>query len=193
MFAGGALLFVATYIAYFFHGIGTMGPRYYYEALPWFLLLAARGLQTGVQSVRSLGISPVAARLGALGVLGCLTIYALTFYYPHLLDRRADFAALSGDKRYDYPFVEQTLMGPRLTGFDRPTLVLVGNEDVFKTISAMNCADLDLEDVSRCPVLFVHAGDADAAEVIAAYPDREVFTAEAAGQTVTLHPAQSSP
>ncbi|MDQ3811695.1 MAG: hypothetical protein M3336_15550, partial [Chloroflexota bacterium] len=41
----GALAFFVAYAAYFYHGIA-LGPRYYFEALPWLLLLAGRGART---------------------------------------------------------------------------------------------------------------------------------------------------
>ena len=53
----GALAFVLAYVAYFYHGIA-LGPRYYFEALPWMLILAGRGAQRMAQ---------VAQRSSAIG------------------------------------------------------------------------------------------------------------------------------
>jgi hypothetical protein len=186
MLASGAMLFVVTLVGFYAHGTGAMGPRYYYEALPWFLLLSARGLQSTAHSLQAFGLTRVAARTAVITGVGILTLYAATQYYPQLVNRRTDFAALANGERYSYPFIAQTLFGPELRGFDAPTLVLVPDEDIFKTLSAMNCANLDASSVMQCPVLFLHAGENDAPAVRAAYPDREILTALPEGTTVVL-------
>ena len=45
------------------HGI-VLGPRYYYEALPWLILLATRGLQSLAVTLRTFGLPPLPARPG---------------------------------------------------------------------------------------------------------------------------------
>jgi hypothetical protein len=50
----GALAFVVAYVAYFYHGIA-LGPRYYFEALPWLLILAGRGAQRMAHAARRPG------------------------------------------------------------------------------------------------------------------------------------------
>src|SRR5205085_9569379 len=57
--ACGCLAFVVAFVAYFYHGI-TLGPRYYFEAMPWLLLLAGRGAQV---------LANVATSRAAVGVL----------------------------------------------------------------------------------------------------------------------------
>jgi hypothetical protein len=186
--AAGALLFIGGYVGYFLHGIGVLGPRYYYEGLPWFILLAVRGLQVSVAAATRLGAPPAAGRFAALGVVGLLSVYAYGYYVPRLVERRADFAALDGDKRYRYSFVSSTLTGPRVEGLATPSIVLVPDESIFRTLSALNCARLDAGHVNECPVLFLHAGENDLEQVLEAFPGRSVFKAQPQGQVVGLAP-----
>jgi hypothetical protein len=182
MLASGALLFVGGCIAFYAHGIGALGPRYYYEGLPWFILLAVRGLQVSVATAANLGVPRVAGRAAALGLIGLLGVYAYGYYVPRLVERRVDFTALSGGRRYSYPFVVTSLTGPYLQGVESPSIVLVPDEGVFKTLSAMNCAQLDAAHVDECPVLFLHAGEGDLEQVLEAFPGRSVLKAQPQGQ-----------
>jgi hypothetical protein len=177
---------VAGFLGVAGHGIGAMGPRYYYEGLPWFVLLAARGVQTAAATASQLGLSRTAARTGAAALLGCLTLYAFGFYLPRLIERRTDFSALSNGHRYRYPFVEATPTGPQLRGFAGPTVVLVGDEKLFQNLAALNCSLLDGEAAQACPVLFLHAAKDDAGKVSDAYPGRAILRAEARGDLVEL-------
>jgi hypothetical protein len=191
LLAGGASLMVAGFVAVSGHGIGAMGPRYYYEGLPWFVLLATRGVQAAVRTASQIGLSKTAARTGAAALLGCLTLYAFGYYMPRLVERRADFSALSNGHRYKFPFIESTPTGPRLLGFGGPTVVLVGDEKMFQTLAALNCALLDGDAAQACPVLFLHAGQDDVPKVSEAYPGRTILRAEAHGDLVELTAPQT--
>jgi hypothetical protein len=191
--AGGAVLMVAGYLGVAGHGIGAMGPRYYYEGLPWFLLLAARGLQAATATARQLGLGTAAARAGAATLLGCLTVYAFGFYMPRLVERRTDFSALSNGHRYQFPFLETTPAGPRLRDIAGPAAVLVGDEKMFQTLAALNCPLLDGAAAQACPVLFLHAGQDDVAKVADAYPGRTILRAQARGDRVELTDPEKRP
>jgi hypothetical protein len=186
LLAGGALVMVAGFVGVSGHGIGAMGPRYYYEGLPWFVLLAARGVQAAAETASQVGLSRTAARTGAAALLGCLTLYAFGFYMPRLIERRTDFSALSNGHRYRFAFLETTPTGPQLRGFAGPTLVLVGDEKMFQTLAALNCSLLDGEAAQACPVLFMHAGVGDVERIAEAYPGRKILRAEARGELVEL-------
>ena len=84
---GGLLTFVVVYIGYFYHGIA-LGPRYYFEAMPWLLLLAGRGAQVLAHISGS--------RLAALTVVSVLELNALFFYLPHEFQRRIDYSGMLG-------------------------------------------------------------------------------------------------
>ena len=73
--------------AYFYHGIA-LGPRYYFEAMPWLLLLGARGVQ--VLAERRLLV-------GDCRRAGCvLTLNTVLFYTPASVERRTDYSGISG-------------------------------------------------------------------------------------------------
>jgi len=187
---GGALL---VYIAGFVGvpGLGiVLGPRFYYEALPWLLLLATRGLQSLAVTLRALGVPPLPARGGVAIVVGLLSLNTVLFYDPHLVERRTDYFAIDDNRGVRIPFITNTLFGPMLTGFDRRTLVLVPDVAVYKTLSALNCPLLDAQHVQQCQVLFVSAGLDRAADVVQAYPGRSLFTAQVSNGAVTLQPYQ---
>lgn len=188
LLVAGALLFIGGYVAFFAHGIGALGPRFYYEGLPWFILLAVRGLQVAVRMLAETRVPVAAARGAVVGLVGLLGVYAYTYYMPQLVQRRVDYAAVSGTQRYSYPFVTTSLSGPKLQGFSSPTVVLVPDEGIYKTLSALNCALLDADHVGQCPVLFIHAGEGDVQQVLQAFPGRTVLKAQPRGQVVALAP-----
>ena len=184
--------FVVAYIGYFYHGIA-LGPRYYFEAVPALTLLAARGIQACVQTLRELGLSARASRAGALSVLALFCTWTLGYYLPHEIERRMDYGAIGNGRRLVLPFVETTLTGPQLARIAPPALVFVPNEDIFKSISALNCAQLDAEHVADCPVLLVNVGLNDGADLLADFPTRSVWIIQNRGDLVTLDRVRSAP
>jgi hypothetical protein len=185
--AGALLLYIAGYLGVPGHGI-VLGPRYYFEALPWILLLAARGVQSLVLALQDLRLPRSAAWSGVLAVLGLLSLSTLLFYDPHLVERRTDYFAMDNNRGVSIPFLDNTLFGPKLTGFDGPTLVLVPDEIVFKTLSGMNCPDLGRSHVQECQVLFFDSGLDHADELMKNYPGRTVLVAKLTNNVVTLGP-----
>jgi hypothetical protein len=159
--AEGALAFVVAYTAYFYHGIA-LGPRYYFEALPWLLLLAGRGAQTLVEVASG-------SRLAAAVPLGLLYVYSLFFYLPSELARRADYSGLPDGRRAEVTFVEPSVFGPRLVGLPQPALVLTDDWWLFNAVLApLNCPT-----VPDCPVLFALAQiDDERQRLLSAYPGR---------------------
>ena len=161
--AGGFLAFVVAYAAYFYHGIA-LGPRYYFEAMPWLLLLAGRGAQVLADLARS--------RLAAGLVLGALSLNTLFFYIPAELQRRADFSAMVGTRRISLDFVQTSLFGPRLVGVQAPALVLTDDWWLYNTaLAALNCPRLP-----DCAIVFgLAVSPDDQRRLVAAYPDRTVL------------------
>ena len=170
---GGLLAFVVAYVGYFYHGVA-LGPRYYFESMPWLLLLAGRGGQVLAQLANS--------RLAAGVVLGLLTLNTLGFYVPAEVARRLDFSGLPDARPLQLAFVRGGLSGPELAGVPRPALVLTDDWWIYNAeLASLNCASLP-----SCPVLFgLAVTDDAAAELRAAYPERTVVRAiEAGGQVV---------
>jgi hypothetical protein len=90
------------------------------------------------------------------------------------------------------PFITNTLFGPQLTGFDGPTLVLVPDEIVFKTLSAMNCPDMDRTHALECQVLFFDSSADHIKELTENYPGRTVMIAQLSNNVLTLEPYVSN-
>jgi hypothetical protein len=174
--AVGFVAFVVAYAAYFYHGIA-LGPRYYFEALPWLLLLAGRGLQTLARLARS--------RLVAALVVSVLSLNTVLFYTPAELARRTDLGGLPNGARLTLSFVESTVFGPQLTGVAEPSLVLTNDWWLYNAaLSTLNCARL-----SDCGVLFALAPTPeDATRLHALFPERALLRAVYDGATVRLEP-----
>jgi hypothetical protein len=178
--------FVLAYVGYFYNGIA-LGPRYYFEAVPALILLAARGLQVAVGSLRSLGLRANQAGIGAAVVVAALSAWTFGYYIPHAIDRRIDYAALPNGKRLVVPFLDTTLGGPRLDISDTPALVLVPNDDVFKSLSALNCPLLEQDALARCPVLLVRARLDQALDLSDRFPGRSLWLVDTQGDLSTLN------
>ena len=174
--AGGFAAFVVAYVAYFYHGIA-LGPRYYFEAMPWLLLLAGRGVQTLFELTRS--------RVAPTFVVGLLSLNTLLFYTPAEIARRDDLSGQAGGTKAQLPFVQTTLSGLRLRGLPDRALVLTDDWWTYNTaLAALNCPRLP-----DCGVLFALATtpeDADA--LIAQYLGRSVLKAVNAEGRIELIP-----
>jgi hypothetical protein len=167
----GFASFVIAYAAYFYHGIA-LGPRYYFEALPWLLLLAGRGAQVLAQNARSWAAVVV--------VLGLLSLNTLFFYLPHEVQRRTDFSGLPAGRRINLTFVQTGLFGPQLVDVPASSLVVTDDWWLYSaSLAALNCGQLP-----DCAVLFALATTPeDLSRLRAAYPDRQVVhTVDRAGR-----------
>jgi hypothetical protein len=175
--AEGFLTFVVAYVAYFYHGIA-LGPRYYFDALPWLLLLAGRGVQSLAEVARG-------SRLAAALVVGPLCVYGLLFYLPAELARRADYSGLPDGRPAVVSFVEPTVFGPRLVGLPDHALVLTDDWWLFNAaLAALNCPS-----VPDCPVLFALATtDGDRQLLARTYPGRQVLRVVDTNGTLTVAP-----
>jgi hypothetical protein len=172
----GVLAFVVAYTAYFYHGIA-LGPRYYFEAVPWLLLLAGRGAQRMAQ---------VAGSRVAVGVvLGVLSLHTLLFYLPAELARRVDFSAFPDARPISLAFVRVGLLGPRLENVPAPSLILTGDWWLFNTaLAPLNCPS-----VPDCPALFALATTPqDATRLRATYPGRIALRAVDHDGRIDLEP-----
>jgi hypothetical protein len=174
--AAGWLAFVVAYAAYFYHGIA-LGPRYYFEAMPWLLLMAGRGIQ--------LLIALAGNRAAGALIVGVLCLNTLLFYTPTELQRRVDLSGLPGGVRISLGFVESTLLGPRLLGLPNQALVVTDDWWLYNTaLTALNCARLP-----DCNVLFALArSPEDALRLRAEYPNRTLLRTVNQGGRIELIP-----
>ena len=175
--ACGVLAFVVAYAAYFYHGIA-LGPRYYFEAMPWLLLLGGRGVQVLAEVARS--------RAAAAVVVSLLCLNTVLFYLPSEIQRRTDFSALPGQRKVTLGFVHNSAFGPQLVGLPDTALVVTDDWWLFNAeLASLNCPRLP-----DCAVVFALATTSNSVSVLHAhYPDRAVLrTVDRAGQ-IDLIPA----
>jgi hypothetical protein len=176
--ASGVLAFAIAYTAYFYHGIA-LGPRYYFEAMPWLLLLGGRGVQELARLARS------RAAAGALLVI--LSLNTLLFYLPSAVQRRTNFSAMPGERTVTLGFVQNGVFGPRLVGLPTPALVVTDDWWLYNAaLATLNCAR-----VPDCRVLFALASTPDDLRVLrAAFPDRPVLRTLDRGGRIEVLPAE---
>jgi hypothetical protein len=184
--------FIVAYVGYFYQGVA-LGPRYYFEALPALVLLSARGLQALSRTLQQVGLSRIATNSGISVAVALLSTYSLVYYLPQAVDRRMDYGALSNGRRLVIPFVETTLAGPRLARVEAPALVLVQSDNVFKTLSALNCPLLDANHIGDCPVLLIRAGLDQQQTLVNQFPGRAVWVIQSQGALVTLDRVRPTP
>jgi hypothetical protein len=172
----GALAFVVAYVGYFYHG-AALGPRYYFEATPWLLLLAARGVQVLA------GLA--ASRIVPLVLLGLLSLNTMVFYTPAELERRTDMSGVSGVRSVDLQFVQPSLLGPRIVGVPGNSLVVTNEWWLYNTaLAGLNCPQLP-----QCDVLFAFAQNpSDVNQLQEAYPGRVLLRAVNQLGDVTVAP-----
>jgi hypothetical protein len=160
MALGGILAFVVAYVGYFYHGIA-LGPRYYFEAMPWLLLLGGRGAAVLAEIAGSWIV--------AIALVGALTLNTFLLYLPAEADRRQDMSGLPGATPLVVDFVQPSVFGPRLVGVPDGSLVLTSDWWIYTTaLASLNCPR-----VPNCPVLFALATTPEAADRLhTAFPDR---------------------
>jgi hypothetical protein len=173
---GGVLAFVVAYVGYFYHGIA-LGPRYYFEAMPWLLLLAARGMQVLA--------ALAASRLVPIVLVGALTLNTVLFYTPAELERRTDLSGVSGVRSVDIGFAQTSLLGPRIEGVPGNSLVVTNEWWLYNTgLAALNCPRLP-----ECDVVFAYAPNpSDVNQLREAYPGRVLLRADDRLGEVTVAP-----
>ena len=102
--------FVVAYVGYFYHGI-SLGPRYYFEAVPALALLAARGIQASVQTLhaRAIRSSAMEMPLGDLVVVDeCHHVRARS--WRRILDEYPEAIVIGLSATPDrYAFVRETV------------------------------------------------------------------------------------
>jgi hypothetical protein len=188
--AYGALtvLFVGIYVAEFYHGIA-FGPRYYFEALPAFVILTARGFVVLSESVgdwlAGVGVSGARARarqataLIAVALLACNVVY----FMPRQATLYAGYTGLpGGGPTLDEGFIGHDLAG-RTSRLDNA--LVVTDEWWWYTMyfAAMSCPRFD------CPTVFALGADDETREVLRRmFPERTWFNVVLRNGSLTVVP-----
>jgi hypothetical protein len=183
----GASAMTFTFIGFYYHGI-YLGPRYLFEALPFFLILTARGLLTLAESglaFRARGVAWARGRLrrsrrsmskprvagsrwlGGATLTGGLVVVLLAYLFGYFLPRQmtlhANFTGLGLGRVID------------MAAFDNPplrhALVVTSDGQLYGyTLFGLN------DPLLRGNVIYAEAASAaDYAELRHAYPDRAMY------------------
>jgi hypothetical protein len=151
-------LFVVAYVGYFYHGIA-FGPRYYFEAFPSMVILAARGLSALAYRASRLLVAwgrrdaPDRARTVAVALLALLMACNLIYFLPRQF---ALYQGYSGMPGVGGPplgsFIRQGVAG-RVSTLTN-ALVTTDNWWYYSVyLAALNCPDLN------CGTVFAYAPD----------------------------------
>ena len=173
---GAALLMTFAFLGYFYHGV-YLGPRYLFEALPFFLGLTARGIialwevgqgradltpgpsPLGGEGRRRARLPPLVAPALLLALLACAALY----YVPRQIALHTDFTGLAAGT---------TIQTAALS--DPPVhhaIVITDDGPLYGyTLFAFN------DPLLRGDVLYAYATSAsDYAALRRAYPDRALY------------------
>ncbi|MFN8537836.1 MAG: glycosyltransferase family 39 protein [Thermomicrobiales bacterium] len=181
-----ALGFVLAYIGLYYHGI-TYGPRYYLDALPALVLLAARGFVALAETAAALcqdwgrtrarDRANLAAFLLVVALLACNALY----FWPQQT-RLYRLQGRPGISKVAFgAFIEQRFSGPAsaLTN----AAVIVRQPSQWPLLEPLNCPRLD------CDTIFVLSPDPTFdGDLRAAYPGREWYVAREADGVLDVDP-----
>lgn len=176
----GAAAMTFAFVGYFYAGI-YLGPRYLYEALPFLLILTARGwlaLADVGQAARAGGAAWTEARgatptslamprwAGALSLTGALALalvgcWAL-FYLPRQIALHTNFTGMEAGVAINFAALEH----PPL----RNALVVTGNSQLYGyTLFALN------DPLLRGNVIYAEGGPESYAALHSAFPTRALY------------------
>ncbi len=175
---GAALLMTFAFLGYFYHGV-YLGPRYLFEALPFFLGLTARGIialwETGQAArafsllparpqgegpwVRSRALPPLATPALLFALLACAALY----YFPRQIVLHTNFTGLGAGTAIQ----TAALSHPPI----HHAIVITNDAPLYGyTLFAFN------DPLLRGDVLYAYAtSDSDYATLRRAYPTRGLY------------------
>lgn len=175
-----ALVFVFGFAGYYYHGI-VYGPRYYYEALPFFVMLTARGFQVAGELAAAVWRRWRGAAMGgaiaAAIVLALLIACNLFYYLPRQMQLYDGYAG--GSKKPDLATIYGT----------RPANAVIMTDDMFlyrDVLAPLNCIDFMLCD----PVYVLVRSQRDVQDAQRLYPGRAFYWLRDDGGRASFAPAE---
>jgi 4-amino-4-deoxy-L-arabinose transferase-like glycosyltransferase len=175
-FGAMIVLLLTLQVGYFYHGI-YLGPRYLYEALPFLLLLTARGA-TSVADVSGRAArrawaavkrpiakrtATIAGRLVVAGLLVALIACNALYYLPRQATLRANYSGL--------PIWEPVDVGA-IYSFQQPRALVVTDDRAIYNYVLFPLNDPDLTDQT----IYAYAATSDdRAALQAGFPDRTTY------------------
>lgn len=177
--------FVLAYIGLYYHGI-TYGPRYYLDALPAMVILAARGFVALADAVATLcrdaGRQQARPRAALATGLLCLALLLcnVVYFWPQqprlhgwLANRPGTSNLALGD------FIERRLEGR--VGAVPNALIITRDRGNMEILGPLNCPRLD------CPTLFAYVPDEEVeAKLRDAFPGRDWYLVQDVEGVLTL-------
>jgi hypothetical protein len=171
------LLFVGGYVGYYYHGI-VLGPRYYFEALPSFVILTARGFGALTDSVTGWLVAVGRldawwrARLATMLIAAALFACNLLYFLPRQATLYTGYSGLPGGGPALDGNISHDLAG-RVSILSNALVVANDWWPYTYYFAALNCPTLD------CPTLFALATDDSTRDFLAEkYPDRAWYNVE---------------
>jgi hypothetical protein len=167
-------LYVAVYVAEFYHGIA-FGPRYYFEALPALAILTARAFVVLAECVgdwlAAVGLRDAwrrarqASALLAVALLACNALYFL----PRQATLYAGYTGLPGGG----PTLDETIgrdLAGRVSRLDNALVVVEEWWWYTMYFAALNCPRFD------CPTVFALGADPETRDVLRRmFPERDWY------------------
>ena len=180
-----AVSFVLAYIGLYYHGI-TFGPRYYLDALPALVLLAARGFVALAETVAALcqdwgrGRAGKRAELAALLLVAALLACNAAYFWPQqprlyqaLSSRPGTSGVMLGD------FIERRAAGRVATVPN--ALIITRDRGLMTILGPLNCPRLD------CDTIFAFSpNDETDGPLRAAFPARDWYQVRDESGVLTL-------
>ncbi len=182
MLAGTAIIPLA-YVGYFYHGI-YLGPRYLFEALPFLLILTARGIfvlaEMGLEASRVAGKwlyayagtrripSPLPVSFVTIALVVALVACNVLYYMPRQIVRYTDFSGLP----YGYHIDLAEIYHPPV----HHAIVVYDNQTIYQFVL------FPLNDpLLQGDVIYAYADSAQQyAELHSVYPGRTLYQLEIA-------------
>ena len=175
-FGAMIVLLLTLQVGYFYHGI-YLGPRYLYEALPFLLLLTARGATSladvsgraarwawaAVKRHTTKRTATVTGRLAVAGLLVALIACNALYYLPRQATLRANYSGL--------PIWEPVDVGA-IYAFQQPRALVVTDDRSIYNYVLFPLNDPDLADQT----IYAYAATSDdRATLQAEFPDRTIY------------------
>ena len=181
-----ALGFVVAYIGLYYHGI-TYGPRYYLDALPALVILAARGFvalaTTAGAFGQALGRRRAAPRAELAALLLCAALLACNaaYFWPQQGRIYRELAKRPGQSSLTLGALVERRLAGRVAAV--PNAVVVTRDwGLLSILGPLNCPRLD------CATVFAYAPDENAdMRLRAAFPGRSWYEVSDQQGVLTLH------
>ncbi len=181
-----AASFVLAYIGLYYHGI-TFGPRYYLDALPALVLLAARGLVALAGAVAAIcqdwgrGRTSQRAELAVLVLVGALLLCNVAYFWPQQTRLYAQLSSRPGTGGLMLGEVIERRFSGRVATVPH-AIVITRDRGLMELLGPLNCPRLD------CDTIFAWSPNEETdGPLRAAFPDRKWYQVRDEAGVLTLY------